>query len=305
MKSGKLLSRDLIVVGMIFLGMAAVIGLSRRIDSQRPALDPNLEEEKLYLNARTVDRLSLGFNGLAADWYWMRSLQYVGRKILNLPENVQLDNMGQLNLKLLAPLLDAATTLDPQFMEPYQYAAAVLPGVDMEEAIRILRKGIAANPSAWRLYHHLGYIYWRQHDFKAAGEAYGRGAKLPGAPAWMEVMKARMAGEGGSRETARELYMRMYEEASEVQVKDMARRRLLQLQAMDEQDGLRRLMSVYKAKVGRCPTSWRELEGALRSLRVRVDPSGAPLDPAGTPYLLVKDKCDVIIDWRLSEVPSK
>ena len=40
-------------------------------------------------------------------------------------------------------------------------------------------------------------------DFTAAGEAYAQGAILPGAPAWMEAMKARMASEGGSRDTAR------------------------------------------------------------------------------------------------------
>jgi tetratricopeptide (TPR) repeat protein len=234
----------------------------------------------------------------------MRSLQYVGRKIINLPEDVQLDSLGQLNLKLLVPLLDAATTLDPQFMEPFQYAAVVLPSVDRDAAIRILKKGIAANPSAWRLYHNLGYIYWQQKDFNSAREAYGQGAAIPGAPPWMEAMKARMAGEGGSRDTAREIYTRMYEQAADDQVKEMARRRLMQLDSMDERDALRRLMAAYKANAGRCPASWRDLENVLRAFRVKVDSSGAPLDPAGTPYLLVPDKCEVDLDWK-SEVPSK
>jgi len=71
--------------------------------------------------------VSLGFNGLIADWYWMRALQYVGRKVMGTSEHLQLDNLNPLNLKLLAPLLETATTLDPQFMEPYEYAAVVLP----------------------------------------------------------------------------------------------------------------------------------------------------------------------------------
>ncbi len=105
---------------------------------------------------------------LAADWYWMRSLQYVGRKVLTSGQGFQLDNLGGLNLKLLPPLLDTATTLDPQFLEPYEYAAIVLPGIDVKEAIRITQKGIAANPSSWRLYQHLGYIHWQQQDYEAA-----------------------------------------------------------------------------------------------------------------------------------------
>ena len=304
MKRARLTSRDWKLLLTVVMGLASVFGFSRWIDSHRSPTDMSIEEENLYLTGNTVRRVSLGFSGLAADWYWMRSLQYVGRKIANLPDNVPLDNLGQLNLKLLAPLLDNATTLDPEFMEPYEYAAIVLPGIDVQEAIRLTNKGIAANPSAWRLYQHLGYIYWQQHDFKKASETYGEGAKIPGAPTWMEAMRGRMAIEGGSRGTAREIYRRMYEQAGDIQVRDMARRRLMQIDSLEERDALRQIMSAHKAKAGRCPASWRELETVLRALKVRVDESGAPLDPAGTPYLLVKDNCDVDLDWK-SEVPGK
>ena len=302
-KSGQFFRETLPFLVLLIAATAGVVFLARWMDARRPAPDARLEEENLYFTGRAVRRVSLGFNGLVADWYWMRSLQYVGRKIDNLPENVALDNLGQLNLKLLAPLLDTATTLDPEFMEPYEYAAMVLPGVDLPEAIRITKKGTDANPGAWRLYQYLGFIYWRQHDFKAASEAYGKGATLPGAPIWMESMRARMAAEGGSRNLAREIYGRMYNESEDKQVKDMARRRLLQVDSMDERDELRRLMNAYSSTSGHCPTSWRDLDNLLRAAKWKVDSTGAPLDPAGTPYLLVKDKCDVNLDWK-SEVPS-
>jgi tetratricopeptide (TPR) repeat protein len=304
MRQVKSVKNDAMLVLIVLIGLVSAIGLTRWTDAHRPATDSSVDEEQLYLNTRTVERASLSFKGLAADWYWMRSLQYVGRKIINLPEDVQLDSLGQLNLKLLAPLLDAATTLDPQFMEPFQYAAVVLPSVDKDAAIRILKKGIAANPDAWRLYHNLGYIYWQQKDFNSAREAYGQGAAIPGAPPWMEAMKARMAGEGGSRDTAREIYARMYEQADDDQVKDMARKRLMQLDYMDERDGLRRIMAAYKARSGHCPASWRELEGVLRVFKVNVDSAGAPLDPSGVPYDLIQDKCDLFLN-RKSEVPAK
>jgi len=296
--------RDGALLLTVLLGLASVVGLSRWLDSHRPPTDSKIEEEQLYLNGTTAKRISLGFNGLAADWYWMRSLQYVGRKIIGVPENIPIDSLGQLNLKMLAPLIDTATTLDPQFMEPYQYAAVVLPDIDLQQAIRITRKGIAANPSAWRLYQHLGYIYWQQRDFQAAGEAYDQGSKLPGVPPWMEAMKAKMAAEGGSRELAREIYSRMYEQASAVSVKKMARRRLLQLDSLDQRDGLRKVLSAYQSKVGRCPSSWKEIEPVLRALRMDLDSTGAPLDPAGTAYVLVSAGCDVDVDPK-SEVPRR
>src|SRR5687767_431377 len=216
---------DVLLLLTVFVGLAGVIGVSRLIEAQRSVAIPATTEEQLYLKGATVKRVSLAFNGLAADWYWMRSLQYVGRKVLSSGQGMQLDNVGALNLKLLAPLLDTATTLDPQFMEPYEYAAIVLQGINVQEAKRITQKGIAANPSSWRLYQHLGYIYWQEKDYEKARDTYREGAKLPGAPAWMEAMQARMAVEGGSRDTAREIYQRMYEQAGDEKVKEMARRR--------------------------------------------------------------------------------
>jgi tetratricopeptide (TPR) repeat protein len=281
------------LVLVLVFGMGAAVVLSRWIDARRPPPDPNVVDESLYLNPATARRMSLAFNGLAADWYWMRSLQYVGRKIINMPEDVPIDNLGQLNLKLLAPLLDTATTLDPQFLDPYEYAAIVLPSVDVQEAIRIARKGIDANPTAWRLYHQLGYIYWQQRDYQAATETYRRGAQLPGAPPWMQAMTARMAAQGGSRSTAREIYIRMYEQSTDEKVRDMARRRLIQLDSLDQRDGLRKLLTAYQRRTGRCPVSWKEIEQILRVVGVPVDASGAPLDPAGAPYVLQKGACEV------------
>ncbi|MGH9905359.1 MAG: tetratricopeptide repeat protein [Pyrinomonadaceae bacterium] len=304
MKPSLVTSRDRVLLLVVLVGLAGVAGLSRLIDEYRPPADSAVEEEKLYLTGKTMKRASFAFNGLMADWYWMRSLQYVGRKLLERPESVQLEDLGQLNLRLLAPLLDTATTLDPEFIEPYEYAAIVLPAIDVPAAIQITKKGIAANPTAWRLYQHLGYLYWQQRDFKTAGEVYDQGAKLPGAPVWMEAMKARMATEGGSRNTAREIYLRMHEQSDDKVVKEMARRRLLQLDSLEIQDALRKLLLAHKAKSGRCPASWREMQAALTALKVSVDSNGAPLDPAGTPYLLVKGNCDVESDWR-SEVPFK
>lgn len=288
---------------VVVIGMTCAALLVRRLDTLRPPEDPNAIDESLYVNGKTARRISLGFNGLAADWYWMRSLQYVGRKIIN-DNDVPLDHLGLLNLKLLAPLLDTATTLDPEFLDPYEYAAIVLPSINVNEAIRITQKGIDANPNAWRLYHHLGYIYWQQHDYQAASEIYGRGAQIAGAPPWMEAMKAKMAAEGGSRSTAREIYTRMYEGSADEKVKDMARKHLLQLDSLDQRDGLRKLFVAYQSRMGKCPNSWKEIEPVFRALRIAVDASGAPLDPSGVPYVLRGGACEVDLDPK-SEIPVK
>ena len=64
----------------------------------------------------------------------------------------------------------------------------------------------------------------------------GRGAQIPGVPAWMLAMKAKMLADGGSRDTAREIYTRMFEESNDDQVKDMARKHLLLLDSLDQSE---------------------------------------------------------------------
>jgi tetratricopeptide (TPR) repeat protein len=292
------------LVGVVIFGMAATVCLHKLIDSHSPVSNSAVEEEQLYITSNAAHYLSLGFRGFVADWYWMRSLQYVGKKIMSVPQEVEIDDLGQLNLKLLAPLLDIATTLDPEFVEPYEYASMILPAVDLQEAIRITKKGIELNPTAWRLYQQLGFIYWQHGDFRAAGEVYGRGAQLPGAPPWMEAMKARMAAEGGSRTTAREIYLRMYQESADTSIKEMARRRLLQIESFEQRDLIRKVFSAYRERVGHCPASWKEIAGLLKASGLKIDHSAAPLDPGGTPYLLNTGNCDVDLDQK-SEVPSK
>jgi Flp pilus assembly protein TadD len=284
--------RELLLLVVIALGLGLSATLSHRLEAQ-PAATAAQANEELYVKPEAARRMSLGFNGLVADWYWMRALQYVGRKVLAYQGDLQIDDLSPVGLTQLAPLLDNATTLDPQFIPAYEYGAVVLPAFDVEAAIKLVRKGIDANPQAWRLYHQLGYIYWQRGRFPEAAEAYRQGAQLAGAPAWMNAMAAQMAAQGGSRATAREIYRRMYEQTDDAQMRTLALRRLLQLQSWDERDALRRVLAAYRTRMGRCPANWREVAPVLRAANAPLDMSGAPLDPSGVPYVLAGDGCDV------------
>ena len=300
----RLLKRDVVLAVIILCGMSTVVALARWTDAHRPP--PVLRDtEELYISPETARRMSLSFNGLVADWYWLRTLQYVGRKVDAYQGDIQLDDLSPLAIKQLAPLLDQSTTLDPKFMAAYEYAAVVLPSVDTEAAIRLTRKGIAANPHQWRLHKYLGYIYWQQKRYREAAEVYREGAQIPGVPDWMGAMAAQMELNGGSRDVARSLYQRMYEEG-EGDIKLLAAKRLAQIRSLDERDAIRRVLDERReaSAQGRCPQSWREIAGPLRALKLRLDGAGAPLDPADVPYVLDTAACDVRLDAR-SPIPQK
>ena len=74
-------------------------------------------EEVLYLpSGKVIKTLSLGHNGLLADIYWMRAVQYYGGKRLK----------NEKRFDLLAPLIGIATTLDPQLIHAYRFCAIFL-----------------------------------------------------------------------------------------------------------------------------------------------------------------------------------
>lgn len=300
--------RTVILCFTMLLGMAGVVLLASWVDKHPQVPVITSAEEELYVKATTAKRLSLAFNGLAADWYWMRTLQYVGRKALNFqnsnPGQMSLNDLGDLDLRILSPLLRLSTTLDPQFIAPYQYGAMILPTFDSNEAISLLTYGIQQNPEQWRLYQHLGYVYWQRQEFQKSAEIYAAGGKLPKAPAWMAEMGARMTLEAGSREGARQMYQHLYQESSDEWVKQMLLRRMLQVDSFEQRDRIRAALKDYSTQTGKCPASWKDVAATLRQ-HLRLEPvTGAPLDPAGTPYVLVKGGCDVDVDPR-SQVPYR
>lgn len=297
-------ARDAALVAVVVAGLACAFALTRWLDARRPAQDEFASYEENYVSPETARRMSLGFGGLVADWYWIRSLQYVGRKSLAAGGDFTLDNLGTLGIKNLGPMLEHATALDPQFLAAYEFGAVVLPSVDRDAAVRLLEKGVRENPSEWRLYHQLGYIHWQAGRYKEAGEAYASGANIAGAPAWMHAMAAQMEANGGSRAVAREMYTRLYEGTSEAQIKTLAASRLAQLLSLDERDAIRRALADFRARTSRCPSAWREVAPALRAMKFRLDSSGAPTDPLGFPYVLDAAACDVLLNER-SEIPKK
>jgi hypothetical protein len=101
-------------------------------------------EEVLYIpSPRIVKRLSLGYDGLLADVYWTRAVQYFGSKHFQ----------GSRDYHLLAPLLEITTALDPHLTVAYEFGANFLAPREPQRAIELVEYGIRHNPNEWKIYH--------------------------------------------------------------------------------------------------------------------------------------------------------
>ena len=100
------------------------------------------------------------------------------------------------------------------------------------------------------------------------------------------------------------MYQHLYQESNDEWVKQMLLRRMLQVDSFEQRDRIRAALKDYSTQTGKCPASWKDVAATLRQ-HLRLEPvTGAPLDPAGTPYVLVKGGCDVDVDPR-SQVPYR
>jgi tetratricopeptide (TPR) repeat protein len=255
--------------------LLSLFPLQRSITEKRDSVAEQ-RQELLLRSGKLLKRLSLGYDSLLADIYWTRAVQYNGGVI----------ERGEADFSLLAPLLDVTTDLDPRLDVVYHYGAIFLSekvpaGAGRpDEAIALVRKGIAANPENWRLYYDLGFVYyWYLHDYQQAAQTFWDGSKIPGALPWMGAMAAHIAGTGGSRETSRFMWGEIYESTKDITVRANALAHLQALRALDDLDALKNFVEMYKKSTGHAPASIQDLVDAHIIL-------GIPQDPGGYPYVL-------------------
>lgn len=303
--------KTILLGGFIIAGFGLIFILSDVLEARRA---PDIyADEDLYLSSQRIKAFSGDFSGLAADWYWINSLQYIGRKIVKTKEegDFSLKDMRPLNPRQLYPMLDRTTTLDPGYMAAYTFGAIILPAIDVDLAIKLTEKGIAENPNEWVLYQHLGYIYWQRGDYEKAAQVYDQGSGIAGAPSFMKQMSAKVRLEGGTRETAREIYQHIYDSAEDTQTKELIAMRLAQIVSLDERDKIREVLQETRKKTGGCPKSWPAVFNTLRAIKMSdgkglaFSREGIPLDPSGAPYRLInsEEKCDVDLDPVTTKIP--
>lgn len=256
--------------------LACAIGLQIARDAYFSSDADASAESLLYVRSpEAIKRIALGFDGLAADVYWIRAIQHFGGE--------RLSREGARSYTLLYPLLDLATALDPYFNIAYRFGAIFLsepypggPGRP-DQAIALLKKGIAAQPGKWQYYHDIAFVYyWQLADYQAAADWFRRASDVPNAPNWLAPMAATMLVHGNDRASARFVWREILK-SEEEWLRRAAQRGLLQLDAMDAVDFLERIVDRVPLEPGE-RYSWDLLRRRGLVQRVPLDPTGVPFE---------------------------
>lgn len=251
----------------------AVVTAQRLVDHRLGMFRPHRDAARLW-SAEQVKALTPGFQDLMADLYWLRTVQYFGGQRAYAESG---------DFALVAPLVEIATTLDPRFEIAYRYGALFLAepkpygAGQPRQGLRLLEKGVRADPENWRLRQQLGFFHFIYlHDALTAARILNEASAIRGAPLWLKTLAARVASEGGHREASRAMWKAIFDEATEGPIKENARTNLAVLKALDGRDALQEAARRFEATTRRTPASLEELVSTLALGAVPADPSGVP-----------------------------
>jgi tetratricopeptide (TPR) repeat protein len=256
--------------------MCSMVGaalLTRAVDHVRPTASV---QEMLYVSSpKLLRRLCLGYDGLLADIYWTRTVQYFGGT----------HSRGGGTYKLLWPLLNITTQLDPHLIPAYEFGETFLVAKppqgagDAEKAIELARTGIQNNPDDWRMYYDLAFVYYDQKDYRDAAEAFLRGSQLPQTHPFLKIMAAQMAQHGGDLTTARMMWSATLQTGQDALIRANAAAHLRAIQVDEDVNALEPLIEKYRDRTGHLPATFSDMVSAGLI-------KGIPLDPMGHPYSL-------------------
>jgi len=177
---------------------------------------PRPPAQELIPSPHSIKMVTLGFDHLLADYFWLQFIAYVGDAQPRLKDRYALADR----------YVDLIATLDPQFVQVYWFAAFTVGGDEHQpqRAAEIIDRGIQANPNNWFLPYIAGvnqYLY--AGNEKSAARYYRMAARFPDAPFWLESQAEVLESTAPRFFKEANSWLGIYTSAREPVVKEQAR----------------------------------------------------------------------------------
>jgi tetratricopeptide (TPR) repeat protein len=224
----------------------------------------------LYLpSGKYLKVTSLGFPEVMADIIYIWSIQYYS-------EYTETDRFRYLQ-HIYGNVI---TELDPKYVDPYLIGAMIMSveAHDDEMALKLLDKGIAANPEEWILPFDAGFLcYDRIRDYPRAARYFEKALDAPGAPSVVTRLHAEMYNKMGDKRASLGYWKEVLDGAGTAYVRNVASMHVHDLTIEVDLETLRAALAAWRAAKGTNPP---DLEALARAGLI----AGVPTDPEGNAY---------------------
>jgi tetratricopeptide (TPR) repeat protein len=216
---------------------------------------------------------TFGYRALAADAIYLWAIQYYSTPTID-------DRFDHLD-----HIFAIINELDPRYQDPYEVGAliAVQEARDTRAAFAILDRGAANNPDQWIYPFNAGHVAMMTlKDFPLAEKYFEQCMKIPGAPDFVERLRANAIFKKGDLRTSWETWLEIYKKAPDERTKKIASNHLYNVKATIDEASLEAAAAKYRERFGRLPDDLAALvrTGFLKEVPKDLDGKDYVYDPA-------------------------
>jgi hypothetical protein len=269
--------RWLVVAPLVLgLGLGAVAFSQGRVDA---SAHREFDEELLYLpNQQLLTHFTGGMSSVIADFLWLRCIEYTAQEW-----------QGDFKFTWLEQMCRTITTLDPYFHDVYGWGGTALAMLkqDDDAGIELLKDGIRMHPDSWDLPFEIGRTYILNRHDEPRGAIYLAMAVSTGhAPEYVVKWTEDLQGIHGMYDVERSMWQDIFDTSDEEHMRELAARKLQEINLREVADLLTKLAQQYAEKFGSPPQSVDDLEQAQFIRGQPQDPLGGSFifDDEGTAY---------------------
>lgn len=288
----------ILLVAFLLAAAAAFTALKVRTDKVARETLPG--SSIIYIpSGKFLKYATFGYRALAADAIYLWAIQYYSTPTID----DRLDHLDH--------IFAIINELDPRYQDPYEVGAmiAVEEARDalarvrdealffrlVQAAFAILDRGAANNPDQWVYPFNAGHVALMTiKDFPLAEKYFEQCMKIPGAPEFVERLRANAIFKKGDLRTSWETWLDIYKKAPDERTKKIASNHLYNVKAAIDSAALEDAAAKYRERFGRPPADLETLlrTGFLREVPKDMDGEDYLYDPATG---MVKT---VISPWR-------
>jgi len=257
-----------------FLTAAAAAFMALKVATDRVGREKLPGSSIIYIpSGKFLKYATFGYRALAADAIYLWAIQYYSTPTID----DRFDHFDH--------IFAIINELDPRYQDPYEVGAliAVQEAHNPAAAFSILDRGAANNPDQWVYPFNAGHVALETlKDFPLAEKYFEQCLKIPGAPEFVERLRANAIFKKGDLRTSWETWLDIYKRAPDERTKKIASNHLYNVKAAIDLAALEDAATKYHERFGHRPGDLEVLvrAGFLREVPKDMDGQDYIYDPA-------------------------